>query len=246
MSAPAPIHVSDVAAAHGGRWMAGGFALVKDYPLAWLGLAVGWLVMTFGPLLVPLIGILAAYLLQPVYFASFALAAKKQLAGERPVMGDLFLGFRGNVRALMGVGMIELAAVIAASVFFAAMGVPAAADEAGRILPPEELMAQLQGKEWYLLGGFLVVIVVKGVLWFTPALIAFHGLNTLDALRWSLYAALSNLGAMFVYGIVLTLVFLAAILPWGLGLFLAIPVMVASTYAGYRDVFENPEELVSG
>lgn len=31
----------------------------------------------------------------------------------------------------------------------------------------------------------------------------------------------------------------AAILPWGLGLMVVIPVMVASTYVGYKDVFEQ-------
>ena len=61
-----------------------------------------------------------------------------------------------------------------------------------------------------------------------------------------MYAALSNLGAMLAYGVALTVVFVAGALPWGLGLILAIPVMVASTYTGFAEVFEvaaaPPEE----
>ena len=54
-------------------------------------------------------------------------------------------------------------------------------------------------------------------------------------MRWSVYAALSNVGAMVAYGLALTVVFVAGgDLPWGLGLLVVIPVMVASTYVGYR------------
>ena len=70
---------------------------------------------------------------------------------------------------------------------------------------------------------------------------AFHELSTTHVVRWSIYAALSNLGAMLTYGVVLTAAFVAGLLPWGLGLLVVIPVMVASTYAGYADVFEEKE-----
>ena len=43
--------------------------------------------------------------------------------------------------------------------------------------------------------------IVKGALWFAPAVLAFHDLSTAHAIRWSLYAALSNLGAMALYGL---------------------------------------------
>jgi uncharacterized membrane protein len=101
---------------------------------------------------------------------------------------------------------------------------------------------ELQGKEWILLVGLVLTAIVKGALWFAPAVLAFHDLTTTHAIRWSLYAALSNLGAMVLYGLALTAAMAAAILPWGLGLMLMIPVMVASTYAGYREVFVEAEE----
>jgi uncharacterized membrane protein len=58
------------------------------------------------------------------------------------------------------------------------------------------------------------------------------------AMRWSLYAALANFGAMIVYGLALTGLFFVALVPWGLGLLVVIPMMVISTYIGYREVFE--------
>ena len=56
-----------------------------------------------------------------------------------------------------------------------------------------------------------------------------------------MFAALSNLGAMLAYGVALTVVFVAGALPWGLGLLVVIPVMVASTYTGYAEVFEEAD-----
>jgi uncharacterized membrane protein len=99
----------------------------------------------------------------------------------------------------------------------------------------------LQGKEWILATGFLLTVLVKGALWFAPPLIAFHGMPTLHAVRWSLYAALANLGAMMVYGATLLGLFFLGLLPWALGLLVVLPMMAISTYVGYRDVFENRE-----
>ena len=78
----------------------------------------------------------------------------------------------------------------------------------------------------------------KGALWFAPPLIALHGMTTTHAIRWSVYAALANLGAMLVYGLLLLGIFFAALLPWALGLIVVIPMMAISTYVGYREVFE--------
>jgi uncharacterized membrane protein len=77
-------------------------------------------------------------------------------------------------------------------------------------------------------------------------LIAFHGMTTLQAIRWSVFAAISNLGAMMVYGAMLLFLFIVALMPWALGLIVLIPVMVVSTYVGYRDVFETDPKMVSG
>jgi uncharacterized membrane protein len=101
---------------------------------------------------------------------------------------------------------------------------------------------QIQGKEWILAVGLVLTLAVKGALWFAPPLIAFHGMSTSHAMRWSMYAALANIGAMLLYGVVLMALFLVAVLPWALGLILFMPVMAISTYVGYREVFESAPE----
>lgn len=239
MATEPPIKVAEVAAGRGAGWMFQAFDLFRRRPAAWLAMCAGWLAITFGLIVIPFLGGVIANFLQPVFFASFAIAAHKQVAGEPIAMNELFSGFRHNVKSLVNLGALLLIAEIAIFALMALLGLPMIpANEQGSFTMQEYVEA-LRGKEWILAFGFLLTIVIKGALWFAPPLIAFHGLPTGHAIRWSVYAALSNIGAMMAYGAVLLLLFIVGMIPWALGLLFVIPLMVISTYVGYRDVFES-------
>jgi hypothetical protein len=233
----ASVKVAEVRAGRGASWLAEGFTLFRKHPFGWIGLCTGWLMITFALILIPIIGGVIANFLQPVFFASFAIAALRQSAGEPIVMGDLFLGFRRNVRALVNLGAILLVVEILIFALMALLGLPTAA-AGDKNFTMAEYVQELKGKEWILLLGFVLTVAVKGALWFAPPLIALHDMPTGHAMRWSLYAALANVGAMIVYGVALMGLFFVAIIPWGLGLLVVIPMMMISTYIGYREVFE--------
>lgn len=232
------IKVAEVSPSRGLAWLAQGFDLFRRHPLTWIGLCTGWLVITFGLIVIPLVGGVLANFLQPVFFASFAITAFRQVSGEPVAMGDLFLGFRRNVRALVNLGALLLIAEIAIFALMAALGLPMTAG-GDKPFTMSEYIEALQGKEWILAVGVALTVIVKGALWFAPPLIAFHDMSTTHAVRWSVYAALANLGAMITYGTVLLGIFVLGILPWALGLLVVIPVMVISSYFGYREVFET-------
>jgi hypothetical protein len=240
----AAIKVTEVPPSRGVAWIAESFRLFKRAPLAWIGLCAGWMMMTLGLILVPLIGGVIANFLQPVFFASFAIAAFKQAAGEPIVMGDLFTGFRRNVRSLINLGALLLLLQIAIFALLALLGLPMSAP-ADRNVTVAEYLQMFEGKEWILALGFLLTAIVKGALWFAPPLIAFHGMSTMHAIRWSVYAALANFGAMVTYGAVLMLLFILGVIPWALGLLVVIPLMAISTFVGYREVFEATQAPVA-
>jgi uncharacterized membrane protein len=239
------LRVRDLRAVRGPAWLADGWRLFRRAPAAWIGLSAGWMVITLGLVFVPFIGAVVANLLQPIFFASFAQAAHKQKAGGRVEAGDLFAGFKLPLRPLVNLGAILLIAELAIFLLMSLLGLPGVGRGEGEVLTINEYVAALQGKEWILLVGLALTAIVKGALWFAPALLAFHALSTSHAIRWSVFAALSNVGAMVAYGIALTLAFAVAILPWGLGLLVVVPVMVASTYSGYADVFEAAQPPAS-
>jgi hypothetical protein len=233
----ATIKVAELRASRGVAWLAEAFRLFKRAPLAWIGLCAGWMTITLGLILVPLVGGVIANFIQPVFFASFAIAAFKQAAGEPIVMGDLFTAFRRNVRALINLGALLLLLQIGIFALMALLGLPLNTSS-DRTVTVAEYLQMFDGKEWILALGFLLTAVVKGALWFAPPLIAFHGMSTMHAVRWSIYAALANVGTMIVYGTLLLLLFVLGLIPWALGLLVVIPMMAISSYIGYRDVFE--------
>ena len=131
---------------------------------------------------------------------------------------------------------------IAIFAFMALLGLPMGGGSEGTTFTMAEYVEMLKGKEWILIVGFVLTVLVKGALWFAPPLIALHDMPMTHAMRWSLYAALANVGAMVVYGVALMGLFFVALIPWGLGLLVVIPMMAISTYVGYREVFEAPAQ----
>ena len=234
----ASLKVAELKAARGIAWFAEAFQFFRKAPLAWIGLCAGAIAITFALFLIPFIGGVLANFLQPVFFASFAIAAYRQSAGERLVMGDLFGGFKRNMRALVILGAILLLAEMAIFFVMMVLGLPMAPQTEGFTVA--DYVETLKGKEWILATGLVLTLVVKGALWFAPPLIAFHGMSAFEAIRWSVYAAISNLGPLIAYCLALGGLFLVGMLTWGLGLILVIPMAAISTYIGYRDVFEAP------
>jgi hypothetical protein len=232
----ASIQVAEVPAIRGAAWLGASFTLFRGAPLAWIGLVTGWVILLFGSLIVPLIGPVLLNLLQPIFFASFAVAAYRQTQGERVTMGDLFLGFRRGVRPLLNLGMLNAFLQIGIFLVMSAMGLPSW--PADRQFDLREYMQMLQQHSLTLWVGFGLMLVVSAALWFAPQLIAFHGMSTSHAVRWSAYAALANAGALVLYGLLLFVLFFFAWIPFGLGLLVAAPMFVISTYVGYREVFE--------
>jgi uncharacterized membrane protein len=236
----ASVRVAEIPASHGASWLASSWRLFALTPMAWIGLCAGWIAITFALLIIPFAGVVAVHFLQPAFFASFAIAAYRQTAGERIVMQDLFGGFRRNFRSLVNLGLIMLIAKIVILGGMAALGLPVLQTGYGE---PEvnmaELAEQLAGKEWILFLGTALLAAVEGALWFAPQLIAFQGMGTAQAVRWSVYAAISNLGALAFYFLSVIAMLTVALIPWGLGFIVALPIMAISTYVSYREVFES-------
>jgi uncharacterized membrane protein len=74
-------------------------------------------------------------------------------------------------------------------------------------------------------------------LWFAPALVVFHELDAVAAMKASFTGCLRNIVPFLVYGIVGLLLAVVAMIPLGLGWLVLGPVLAASVYASYRDIY---------
>ncbi|MES9846088.1 MAG: BPSS1780 family membrane protein, partial [Candidatus Sedimenticola sp. 6PFRAG5] len=73
--------------------------------------------------------------------------------------------------------------------------------------------------------------------WFAPALVALDGVSAVTAMKLSFLGCLKNILPFLVYGLATTVLGLLAAIPFFLGLLVFVPVITASIYTGYRDIY---------
>lgn len=92
---------------------------------------------------------------------------------------------------------------------------------------------------------FIAMLVMLALLvplamavWFAPALVVFHNVAPLEAMKASFFACLKNFVPFLVYGVILLVLCVIAMIPFGLGMLVMVPVMMGSVYASYVEIFE--------
>jgi uncharacterized membrane protein len=91
-----------------------------------------------------------------------------------------------------------------------------------------------------MLAGLLVMVLSIPVImatWFAPALVYFHQMKPVDAMKASFAAGQKNWLPMSIFGIILMVAGFFAMLPLMLGFLLLLPIFCGAVYASYRDIF---------
>ncbi|HYR00459.1 MAG TPA: BPSS1780 family membrane protein [Casimicrobiaceae bacterium] len=266
MSASAPFPAIPFArrnAAHGALWLRRAFAMLSEHRVRWLLLLLAYYVIIVSIDFVPIVGAFVAPLLKPVFAVGFLAAAWSQERGEPPSFGQLFRGFRSDLRALLPLGAVFVAGMTGAVVATSFV-------DGGKLLEvlagsarPDEAFAGRSDVQLAMLFGALCALPVVLALWFAPALVVFQDCGAGRALATSLRAAVANWRPIAVYG--LLLFFYGGVLPGAVAAVIAaiaprevasatlmllllpyLALLVAtlhiSDYVSYRDVF-HPDEV---
>jgi uncharacterized membrane protein len=225
-----------VEAGRGWDWIVEAFALFRRQPGMWILIVLLAGILFIAISIVPVLGSLASALLFPIFGAGLMLGCKALDQDGTLEIAHLFAGFKHRTGDLVLVGVFNLvcwvliafavAAVIGGGVFMAVMrgGLPGAG-----ISIVSMLIALL------LVAGLSVPLYMA--TWFAPALIVLHDQAPGAALKASFFACLRNWIPFLVYGVVLFVLCLVAAIPAGLGYLVLIPVLIASVYTSYRDIF---------
>lgn len=238
---PAEDHQAEgrtVAAGRGWDWIVEAFTLFRKQPGMWILIVLLATILFIAISIVPimLLGSLANALLFPVFGAGLMLGCKALDQGGTLELAHLFAGFKQSTGDLVMVGAFNLigwviigvavAAVVGGGVF---MGMLRGGIEGAGLSIASLLIAML------LVAGLSVPLYMA--TWFAPALIVLHDLAPGAALKASFFACLRNWMPFLVYSVVLLVLCLAAAIPAGLGFLVLIPVLAASVYTAYRDIF---------
>lgn len=241
--------------AAGWRWIAGGLAIYRRKPLLLsLLLVTYWFTMVFLNVL-PLFGAIAAALAMPGLSVGLMQAARNADRGQPIGLPTLFGSFGDNPRTLLGLGALYLACTLGI------LGLSALLD-GGDLLhfmlaSNRAERAAVEDADLVLPALFVVTLMLPVTMawWFAPVLAAWHRLNLARSLFFSFVACWMNWRPFLTFGIGLALLsgvlpgvllgVLLLILPPDLAVTLAMlpvvlviaPVVFASFYAGYRDIF---------
>ena len=84
---------------------------------------------------------------------------------------------------------------------------------------------------------FALILPLVMSIWFAPALVALNDVPAVQAMKLSFIGCLKNFLPFLLYGIVLFLLGILAIIPIGLGLLLLVPTMICAQYVSYKEIF---------
>ncbi len=227
----------NVDAGRGIEWLKQGWQLFVKNPGMWIAIAVILMVIVVVLSFIPVVGGLAAQFLVPVFAGGILLGCRSLAGGGDFGIDYLFAGFKQNTTNLILVGVFYLVGVIIITVLVFLIGGGAAITAALMGRGPGVGMA---------VGGFFVALLVMLALmvplamavWFAPALVVFHNVAPLEAMKTSFFACLKNIVPFLVYGVILFVLCMIAMIPFGLGMLVMVPVMMGSTYASYVEIFE--------
>lgn len=228
-----------VPASHGWSWIAGGWTLFKAAPGLWIGMIVVLFIILFAMAMVPFIGPIAQNLLMPVFMGGLVLGCRAIDDGSGMQFSHLFEGFKSRFGTLVAVGGLYLAGFIAILVvvmmIFGA-GMAALFMGGGQ----QADMAQAGAAVGVLLAVLVAValsIPLVMAIWFAAPLVVFHDLGAVEAMKASFTGCLRNIVPFLVFGVVGFVLAIVATIPLGLGWLALGPVLAASVYTAYRDIY---------
>ncbi len=224
----------------GWDWIAGGWRLFVRAPVMWIVAMVLVFIAFIVIGIIPILGGIAIQLLQPVIAAGLIVACHSLERGGGFELDHLFAGFKKNFGNLVVVGLLfMLGGIVIFLVFLAIVAVTVGtAFLAGSY---EQVYSTIAASMLTILMGVLVMMALLVPLfaayWFAPSLVIMHDLQPMAAMRESFFACFRNFVPFLVYGLVMLVLSVVAMIPFGLGFLVLVPVAMASVYVGYRQIF---------
>ena len=230
---------------HGLGWLVKAWAMFAAQPLLWMVAFVSVVGIFFFMGMIPLVSF-AAPIIVPILNGGVALMARKQDRNENASYEDIFAGFNEKAGPLAGIGLVNLGAgfvIVLVAVVIIAMGGGAALVSQGLNSDsmdfPYLMTAMMPTMLFMILVVTTLYFVVLSAVWFAPALVMLNGLSVVEALTVSFKAVLSNFLPFLVYGVISMIIGFLASIPMFLGWILFMPVIMASNYVAYKDIFDQ-------
>ena len=221
---------------NGWSWIASAWPVFSRAALLWIGMTLVLLVIHVAFIFLHLLGFVASILGTPIFAAGLMITSRTIDQGGEPRFSQLFGGFRHRLGRLLGVGVLYLVGMtLILVIVFLISG--AAVIGLLHATTPEEIIALGATALLAALIFLALMLPLLMAIWFAPALVVFHDIGPVEAMKASFVGCLRNVMPFLLYGVVLLLASIVASIPAGLGWLVLWPVSVASIYTSYRDIY---------
>lgn len=221
-----------VNAGRGVQWLLEGFNYFKQDAGIWIAIMIIGFVLLVILNLIPLVNFLVSFTAY-IWLGGLILGCKAQYDREPLQINHLFAGFKEAFVPLLVLSIVLMVLVIVimaicmGSAMMPMMGIGGEPDFSN------------MGQGFLL--GFLIamalIIPVTMMGWFAPALIVLHKVPVFQAMMMSFQGCLKNIVPFLLYSIVLLVLMVVAMIPLGLGLLILAPMIYASIFIAYKDIF---------
>jgi uncharacterized membrane protein len=229
-------HGRTVPIERGWTWIADAWSIFRRAFGIWIGMVITLAIIYTVLAVLPVIGAIASFVLGPVLTAGLVLTSRTIDQGGEVQFSQLFGGFKHRFGTLLVVGVLYLVGT-AAIVFAVALLTGASLFGMLNATSPEAVLA-LGGT--FLLAVLLILALMLPLImaiWFAPPLVVFHELGAVESMKASFAGCLRNMLPFLFYGAVLLVAAIIASIPFMLGWLILGPVMAASIYTAYRDIY---------
>lgn len=230
-------------AGRGAAWISEGFEFFKEDALSWIGASLLFFIISLAVSVVPILGSLAVYFLTTLFFGGLMLGCHARQQGGEFSVNHLFAGFSQNTPQLLILGGIYLAGniiiiiLVIVSILFLPGGGMGVLEKIASNDPVliREMLAFVSLVVLIALALYLPLIMA---MWFAPALVMLQDVSAVRAMQLSFMACLLNIVPYLIYGILALVLMILAAIPFGLGFLVLFPVITASIYAAWREIFQ--------
>lgn len=229
-------------------WITSGFGNFKASPLFWIINIVLMFILFIVISLVPLLGMLVTNILNPVIMGGLMLGTYAVSTGKPMTVGHLFAGFSKHMGSLVTVGVLYLAGTLVLLLLTGAIAyftggfdgfMTLASAQAGQSPDPAQILAAYSSLKIAGLFYIVMLIPLMFAIIFAPALIVMHDIKPIQAMKLSLAGSVKNILPLIIWFILLIIFFILGAIPLGLGLLVVIPMMTASTFFAYKNIFTD-------
>ena len=234
-----------VSAINGWLWIKQGYGLFRKSPLLWVSLTAIGIIGILILASIPVVGDPLATLLFPVLLAGYMLGCQALLQGEELELAHLFAGFQRSAQQLVTLGGINLVIQL---LILGVMKFTGGADlvdilmSGKQVDDPVMLRQAVENAGASIIIGLTLFSFLMMAMQFAPMLVVFDKMLPVAAMKTSLRAFLRNFLPLMVYGVLLLPFAFLASLPMMLGWLVLMPIVIASMYAIYHDLFPMQPE----